>query len=301
MTFLTIFTAPKPFVNPHITTIQCNAIQSWLHLGEEVDVLLMGNETGMAEVASELGVRHLDDVRCNDKGPPFLNSMFSRAREVSDGPLLMCTNADILFLPDIVAAARQVAAQTERFLMFGQRWDLEVREALDFSNGWDQRLLEMIQRRGRLHPALGSDYFIFPRGCFTEIPDFTIGRSGWDNWMIYYARQQGIPAVDATPSTKVVHQNHDYSHLPGGIPPYHLEESEINRELAGGKSHLYLILDCDKQLVNGKLRSPRLTMERFIRRIELGFYPKNGDPHGARRFIIRRLRRLRRGIDPSRN
>ena len=49
MTLITAFTAPKPFTNPHIATIQRNAIQSWIHLGSEVEVLLMGDEEGMAE------------------------------------------------------------------------------------------------------------------------------------------------------------------------------------------------------------------------------------------------------------
>jgi hypothetical protein len=48
MTFLTIFTSPKPFTkNPHINLIQRNAIQSWLHLGPEVEVFMMGDEAGM--------------------------------------------------------------------------------------------------------------------------------------------------------------------------------------------------------------------------------------------------------------
>ena len=32
------------------------------------------------------------------------------------------------------------------------------------------------------------------------MPDFAIGRAGWDNWMIYHARQQGWPVIDGTPS-----------------------------------------------------------------------------------------------------
>ena len=65
MTFLTVFTAPKPFTNPHINNIQRNAIQSWIHLGSEVEVLLMGNEQGMAEVASEFNLCHFAEVKCS--------------------------------------------------------------------------------------------------------------------------------------------------------------------------------------------------------------------------------------------
>ena len=54
MTFLTIFTSPKPFTDPHIATIQRNAIRSWQSLGEEVEVLLIGEEPGIAEAAVDL-------------------------------------------------------------------------------------------------------------------------------------------------------------------------------------------------------------------------------------------------------
>ena len=37
--FLTIFSVPKPFTDPHINLIQRNAIQSWLNIGEGVDIL----------------------------------------------------------------------------------------------------------------------------------------------------------------------------------------------------------------------------------------------------------------------
>ncbi len=46
MAFLTIFTAPKPFTDPHIKIIQRNAIQSWMHL-QDVTVMLIGDEPGL--------------------------------------------------------------------------------------------------------------------------------------------------------------------------------------------------------------------------------------------------------------
>ncbi len=56
---ITIFTAPKPFTNPHINLIQRNAIQSWQHLGGEVQVLMMGDEAGMEDFAAEAGIQQL--------------------------------------------------------------------------------------------------------------------------------------------------------------------------------------------------------------------------------------------------
>ena len=255
MALLTIFSAPKPFTNPHIATIQRNAIRSWTMLGPEVDVILLGQEAGLADAAAELGVRHLPEVERNANGTPLVSSMFALARSNSDAPLLGCVNADILLLPEILTRARQVQEQIQArgkdasFLIVGQRWDLEVREELDFSSGWDERLRRRTQEQGRLHKAVGSDYFIFPRQSYTQLPRFAIGRAGWDNWMIYAGRSGGWPVIDASDAIMIIHQNHDYSHLPGGLPHYNLPETDENVRLAGGKRAILMLEDASHRLV----------------------------------------------------
>lgn len=268
MTLLTLFTAPKPFTNPHISTIQTNAIRSWLAL-PEVEVVLIGDEAGMAQVAAELGVRHIPQVRRNASGTPLISSMFELAAGVNDSPLLACVNADILLLPDFVSAARQALGLAERFLMVGQRWDLDVTEPLDFSAGWVERLQADLQQRGRLHGRTGSDYFIFPRACFTKIPDFAIGRAGWDNWMIYEARQRGWQVIDATKSIQIVHQNHDYSHFANKQPHYRQPETFENIRLAGGRRHIFNLIDTNARLVDGKLLPVKLTWQKIWREVEI--------------------------------
>jgi hypothetical protein len=301
MSLITIFSAPKPFTNPHINIIQRNAIQSWVHLGPDVEVLLVGEEHGLAEAAAEFRQPLLREVARNASGTPLVSSIFQLARQASQSPLLMYVNADILLLPDVLQAARQVIAQVERFLVIGQRWDLDVRSPLDFSPGWEARLQADLSRRGRQHLPAGSDYFLFPRQLFAEIPDFAIGRAGWDNWMIYHARRQGWPVVDATPSLLVIHQDHDYSHLPGRQPHYELPESRTNQDLAGGPSNLYMVLDSDKQLIRGRVRSPRWTLMRLVRRAELLLTPPGGMRRGPRWSLARQFRRLRRKMTGSLN
>jgi hypothetical protein len=298
MTSLTIFTAPKPFTNPHIATIQRNAIQTWICLGREVDVILVGEEAGLGETATELGVRHLPEVARNEQGTPLVSSIFQMARDASDSPLLAYLNADILLLPDTLEVIKQVQNQLDRFLLIGQRWDLDVMQPLDFSPGWENRLRADVQSKGRQHPPAGSDYFVFPRPLFREMPKFAIGRAGWDNWMIFHALQQGWPVVDATPSLMVIHQSHDYSHLPDGRPHYDLAESQLNVMLAGGPNHMYMVLDADKQLRRGQIRSPRPTLPRLLRRTERWITP--AEHQGPRWTIARRLRRWRRSITGDR-
>ena len=268
MPLLTIFSGPKPFEDPHIAIIQRNAIGSWARL-PEAEVFLVGDETGLAETAHESGVKHLAGVARNPEGTPLVSSIFSLARQASTAPLLVYVNADILLTPDVVESARVVMSKAKKFLIVGQRWDLAVTQPLDFSGDWVTQLRTDVGTQGELHRPMGSDYFIFPRDCFTDMPEFAVGRAGWDNWMIYKARKEGWATVDATDSIMIVHQNHDYSHLPGGQPHYRLPETYENIRLAGGREVTrFTLLDANRRLVDDQLRRASWSGARFVRWLE---------------------------------
>jgi len=266
---ITIFSTPKPFTNPHIRMIQENAITSWLHLGQDVNAMLIGEEEGVARAAEKHGIRWIRDVARNSSGTPLISSIFKVARENSTTPLLAYVNADILLTPDFVLAIRQVIPQVDEFLMIGRRWDLEISRPLIISKNWVHKMETHVTNEAKLHPAGGSDYFVYPRGCFTAIPELVIGRAGWDNWMIYQARRQNWAVVDATPTYKVIHQQHDYSHLPDGKPHYRHPESAENVRLAGGRHAIFTLADATHQLKDGKLVKPPLSWKRFWREIEI--------------------------------
>jgi hypothetical protein len=301
MTLLTLFTAPKPFTDAHIATIQRNALRSWTLL-PEVEVIVLGEEEGLAEAARELGIRHLPQVERGPSGAPRLSSMMAQVRAHSQSPLLGVINADILLMSDFLHAVRQAAALRKRFLLLSRRWDMDITTPLEFAPGWEERLRAEVRAKGKLHKPAGSDFFVFPRECYLETPPFIIGRAGWDNWMIYKARQEKWDVIDLTPSVMIVHQNHDYRHLPGGQPHYNLPETEENIRLAGGVANIrYTILDANLCLVKGRLRPPAPSWGRFWRGVELllrrlfAFLPEEQVENIARpRRWAKRLRRLLR-------
>lgn len=296
MSELAVFTAPKPFTDGHIGMIQRNAIRSWQQMGSEVEVFLVGDEPGLAEAAAELGVPQLADVRRNAHGTPLVSSIFQLVRAACRAPMFAYVNADIILLPETLTVLRQAAAVADDFLLLGRRHDLDLRHPLDFSAGWDVRLRGEVAGRGALHPQGGSDYFIFPRRLYQQVPDFAIGRAGWDNWMIYHAVSQPWPALDATPSLMVVHQQHDYAHLPQGKAHYKVEETYENTELAGGMRHIYSLLDVDAQLVDGRIQPVPGSLARTVRAWERRLQPDERVGRGWRWFLIRRLRKLRRAL-----
>lgn len=265
---ITVFSAPKPFTDPRIAVLQRNAITSWTKL-PEVNIVLLGDEPGLAEAASELGLTHIRQIPRSESGAPLMDAMFRLAREASPSPLYAIVNADIILFDDFVQAAKTASARLEKFVLMGQRWDLDITELLDFSGDWQTRLRSIVHCQGSLHRPAGSDYFLFPASCYTDLPPFIIGRAGWDNWMIYHARKSGFPAIDATAEVMIVHQNHDYSHLPGGQPHYKHPETEINIRLAGGRPMTrFTLLDTDKRLENGQILPQKRDSARLWRKIE---------------------------------
>ena len=275
MTLVTLFSAPKAFTDARTAVSQRNAIQSWTQL-EDTDILLLGEEDGLAEAAREMGARHVAPVARNQGGVPLISAMFRVAREASDSPLLCIVNADIILMSDFTEAARSVASlqsahgPIDRFVLVSQRWDLDLPDPLEFSKGWEGRLRSVAQMKGRLHRPTGSDIFVFPRQCYADVPDFAVGRAGWDNWMIYKAREETWPVIDGTPSMVILHQNHDYRHLPDGKPHYDHPDTEVNTRLAGGQAATrYTILDSTHVLVQGRLVRPTPNYPRLLRGLEV--------------------------------
>ena len=211
---LTLFTIPKPFSGA-AAIAQDNAIESWQRVAPDVEILLFGDEAGIAEAAVRHGVGHVAQIRRNEHGTPLLDDAFATAQARARHARVGYVNADIVFLPSLARALERLTLP--RYLMVGRRTDLDVPERLDFADGgWAATLEARARREGTLHEPTGIDYFIFPRGQVASMPAFPVGRALWDNWMIYHARAEHIPVVDATPEVLVVHQNHDYGHVQGG-------------------------------------------------------------------------------------
>src|SRR5262245_30407224 len=251
---VTIFAAPKPF-RGHFAVIQRNAIRSWTLLRPACDVVLMGNEEGIAEIAAETGARHIPDVQRTASGTPLISDRFGQAERTSDRDVFCYVNSDIILMNDLIAAIQRVVAMKRRFLLVGHRWNLDVTTEMAFESGWEEGLRRRTKAHGTLAGAASIDFFVFPRGVLGAIPPFAVGRPRWDNWMLYRARALAIPLIDATAAVMPVHQNHDYSHHPEGqYGTRHGDEALNNETLAGDALRLFALTDATHLLTPTRLR-----------------------------------------------
>ncbi|HXY49228.1 MAG TPA: hypothetical protein VEI01_07240 [Terriglobales bacterium] len=231
---LTLFAIPRAFQG-HIGVIQRNAIASWTRMNPRPEILLFGTDPGTAEMALELGVRHVPEVERNRWGTPLVSDLFGKAQALAENPTLCYVNADIVLFDDFVQAVTRVAAWGNRFLMVGRRTDIEITSPLAFQDeDWRQRLRRQVEAEGKLQIARSIDYFAFSRGLYPVMPPLAIGRFHWDNWLLWKARSLDAAVVDASPMVLAVHQNHDYSHArygPRKLDMMASEESILNARL----------------------------------------------------------------------
>ena len=265
---ITIFAIPKAFQG-HIKTIQRNAIQSWTFLRPRPRLILFGNDEGTKETAEELNIEHVSSVACSEYGTPIIQDVFKQARKLSTTPLLCYINSDIILMPDFMDSVKIAAESMKQFLLCGRRWNLEVVRPLDFSEGWEEHLRQQIKISGTLEEPWAIDYFVYTSEIGNDMPPFIIGRGGWDNWFLYSVRNKSLPLIDATSSIQVVHQNHDYRHVPAGSGKnYAGPETDINLKLSGQLASEFSIKDATHELSSGKIKRT-LHKDALIRHLDM--------------------------------
>lgn len=255
---ITIFTTPKAF-HAGNNIIQRNALRSWLNTQTGCEIMLFGDDDGVEGAAREFNVRHYPSVEKNELGTPLLSSMFDIAQRDSSHSIIMYINADIILTRDVFGEVKFLG--NSPYLLSGRRWDLNVEEEIDYGDEeWANRLLEKAKRDGALHGYAGMDYFVFPKGV-VKLPPFSVGRPGWDSWLIYHMKTRGVPILNATSSIHIIHQNHDYSHSPyGGKKRVAGPEWRSNIDIAGGLSNMLSLREADWLVENSHLRKPELML-----------------------------------------
>jgi len=285
---LTVFSIPKAFVG-HIAVIQRNALSSWIRLGEGVQVILFGDDEGVAEAAREAGAEHVAEIDRNEYGTPLLNSAFSTAAQMARNPLLCYVNGDMMFTDELTRAAALI--RKRNFLMVGHRWNVDITEPWDFSDPqWRKKLVTFTRDHGVRYLDNAIDYFVFPRHSKLTIqPPFAIGRTLWDNYLLFRCRQLGYPLIEATAVITAVHQNHDYAHLPNGNPCiFGGPEADANKKLLGDEVRAFALFDATHRLTEFGLKKTRI-LPGWRRRELAALHPRLLKAIVAIKKILRRL------------
>lgn len=283
---LTVFSIPKPFVGK-IAITQTNALNSWLRLHPDVEILLFGDERGTQEIAlSDHRIHHIEDIKKNKHGTPFLNDVFQKATLLTKNNLLCYVSADIILLPSMMLVLEKLP-RNKPFVALARRTDVDIDQQIDFSDDWEAKLMNTACLKGKLHGFSGLDIIIFPKHLPFTMPAFLVGRPGWDNGLIYQLLRQGVKIIDASPVITSIHQNHDYSHhREGKHGVWKGEEAYYNFCLAGGLSRMATIRNASLILTKEGPKTPSLTQRAYAQLSLL--YPFR-DILGLKRWLVNKI------------
>jgi hypothetical protein len=155
---------------------------NWTLLRPRPDVILLGDEAGSPEISNELRLRHVPEVARNEFGTPLVADLFAQAQKMARRDVLCYVNSDIILMNDFMDALSSILAWRDRspFLAVGNRWNIEVREPIDFSRGWEKLVLQAVREDGQAGGPGTLDYFAFTKGLYGHIPPLVVGRPYWD-------------------------------------------------------------------------------------------------------------------------
>ena len=176
---------------------------------------------------------HLPRVICpsNKAGTPYVSGLFShasaKAREVGSR-FAGFSNGDIAYDQTLIDVLTSVGIAidnkhlSKKILIVGKRLNIDgaVEDAVNINllardGGRAKRhlvgdLLDRISRKPRntWMTTLAEDFFFYTPGTFDwdSIPNFVIGRVGWDSFLTQWAEDQpDIDVIDATPLLHAAH------------------------------------------------------------------------------------------------
>ena len=256
---ITIFGTPKNFEGI-FKIIQINAIRSWRSLSKDVEIIIFGKSEGAQKIANEVSAIYYPNIKCSKNGVPLLSDLFHKANQIASFDILLFINSDILLPKRFIYSIRNVKDKFSHFLLVGHRWDLKVEKLINFNEAAAVSLFwEMSEMKSKKASPAAIDYFGFRKNSLKKIPDFVVGRPGYDNWLIWYARRNFMPVVDISEEVKVIHQRHHYNFHNLKNNPKIFDRNKISIEEDGKKNmklhgdRVLNLLDADFSILNGRI------------------------------------------------
>ncbi len=189
---ITFFTHIRPF-DEIFTPLQRTAIASWKHAYGDCKVVLFYSDDSLELDAQKLDC---DYVVCKqtEEGLSDFGYMFEYVELNYDTPWYCEVSSDIVLS----------SFQTLMRSLMGYDKPLVIGPRLDFDVTTGERTV---------HPPSAVDWFLYRKDTlpYKDIPPFNIGRSAYDNWMVWAGLELwDMQVVNAGYHVQALHYNHPH-------------------------------------------------------------------------------------------
>ena len=232
---LTMFTTFKQSSNKMI--IYKNTIRIWRRLWPEVVPILFtefdpSDPKSLAHYAMEQGWYVLPVPKTSPRGVPVLRHMFLEAQNKFNTTFYCYANGDILFDRNLTDTIRFLETslrgrRLDKLLVVGRRmnWSMKNTNLAELSE------VGHYAKSSTLFRTDAQDYFLTTRDGYPwrSIPDFVVGRAGYDNWILATALVKHILVLDVTATVTALHQTGKDGNIAGHMAQF---ERDYNYGLA---------------------------------------------------------------------
>ena len=212
--------------------INQNTLTLWPLLGPEIKPVLYVdvNDRCCANLPNEWTMQDIPET--GGAGLPVLKSMMAQSMQLFDADFYGFANGDILFgnnLLNTLHSIKERLPELHKPLLVGRRTNVRITQ-MDELTSLDH-VFNLAQENGVLFHSGAEDYFITTNGGFDwrEIPEFVIGRRGFDNWIVAYAISRNFTVIDVTNTVTAVHQTGSDGNWAG----HRHTDPNINMRLSG--------------------------------------------------------------------
>ena len=220
---ITFITTLKPYTDLY-TPIQVNAINSWLNLDMDKQILVY---TEHKEETEKHFADHLDIIkvitpkRITKSNAVYVSDVFYAPYDYTEKDDILCyINSDMIMLDDFVKSVDTVLHKNDYrsnpYYISGRRWEWkdsnEYKKFHDFSDkeNFLKYVESTVKKSGYMGLVFSADYFIHPRSLFEgKIPeDMILGRCVWGSWIARAAKRLQANTFDIFKTCFSIHPFH---------------------------------------------------------------------------------------------
>ena len=205
---LTLFTTWNRVMERSI--VYDNTLRVWGSLRPHVQLILFTERNYSLAINNGWHISRFSETECG--GVPSLRGMFLDAMNKYESAFYGFANGDILFnegIVDTLSTLRKkpLFKRKDRFLLIGKRIDLLL-DRFKINSVSSYKQVNDLALKGTMGNGFSEDYFIttktFP---WDEVPEVVVGRTTFDNFLVFYARAiLNTTLIDTSSSIFALHQ-----------------------------------------------------------------------------------------------
>lgn len=215
---ISFITAFKKFKGQY-DMIQHSALYSWN--ANDIRVVAPLNEVGLKEKCSGYsnlilieGVQRARELGFSNQCP-IVKDLIAKSLPLLDTTIIAFINSDVIITENFVEKIQKIINKYGYDVyMVGSRRDIQLNYYVNTPETY-KKVQE--EKREDYDNSTSSDIFITSKFLWRKIiydmPDFILGRYGWDNWLHMYAEINNLKKFNCSDALPILHCKHDHMHI----------------------------------------------------------------------------------------